>query len=232
MRAVWYNNAHMNPISGPPLDQHSAGETAIDLHSVRTFLRQWLRDPVKMASVTPSGRRLARLMVAQLPEGCSRVVEIGAGTGVFTRALLDHGIAPSGLLVVEINPDLADFLRRRFPAVTVVCADARHLDVLAAEHGLLRDGKLDAVVSGLGMLSMNRTLRIDILRAAFAALSDTGRFIQFTYGPASPVRPRERDTLGLSVRRAGATLRNLPPASVYVYERGRADSASTGAAFA
>lgn len=216
---MWYNNAPMNPISDPPLDQHSAGEAAVDLHSTRTFLRQWLRDPVKMASVTPSGRRLTRLMVGQLPAGCSRVVEIGAGTGVFTRALLDHSIAPSGLLVVEINPDLADFLRRRFPAVSVVCADARHLDALAAEHGLLRDGKLDAVVSGLGMLSMNRALRVDILRAAFAALSDEGRFIQFTYGPASPVRPRERAALGLGVRRAGATLRNLPPASVYVYER-------------
>jgi len=220
MCAVWYNHAPMNPMPGPPLDHHSAGEAALDLHSVRTFLRQWLRDPVKMASVTPSGRRLARLMVAQLPDGCSRVVEIGAGTGVFTRALLDYGIAPSELLVVEINPDLADFLRRRFPAVNVVCADARHLDALAAEHGLLRDGTLDAVVSGLGMLSMNRALRVDILRAAFAALSDAGRFIQFTYGPASPVRPRERDALGVSVRRAGATLRNLPPASVYVYERG------------
>lgn len=217
---MWYNIAPMSPMSGPPLDQHGASEAALDLHSVRTFLRQWLRDPVKMASVTPSGRRLARLMVGQLPEGCSRVVELGAGTGVFTRALLDHGIAPSGLLVVEINPALADFLRRRFPAVTVVCADARHLDALADEHGLLREGKLDAVVSGLGMLSMNRALRTDILRAAFAALSDEGRFIQFTYGPASPIRPRERDALGLRMRRAGATLRNLPPASVYVYQRG------------
>jgi phospholipid N-methyltransferase len=216
---VWYNIASMSHLSGPPLDQHNAGEAAIDLHSIRTFLRQWLRDPVKTASVTPSGQQLARLMVAQLPGDCARVVEIGAGTGVFTRALLDHGIAPSGLLVIEINPDLADFLRRRFPAVTVVCADARHLDTLAAEHGLLGDGKLDAVVSGLGMLSMNRALRIDILRAAFAALSDEGRFIQFTYGPASPVRPRERDALGLRVRRAGAALRNLPPASVYVYQR-------------
>ncbi len=219
MRAVWYNNAPMKPTSGPPLDQPSAGEAARDLHSIRTFLRQWLRDPVKTASVTPSGRRLARLMIAQLPERCSRVVEIGAGTGVFTRALLDHGIAPSGLLVIEINPDLADFLRRRFPAVTVVCADARHLDALAAEHGLLREGKLDAVVSGLGMLSMNSALRTGILRAAFSVLSDEGRFIQFTYGPSSPVKARERDALGLRVQRAGATLRNLPPASVYVYQR-------------
>lgn len=209
----------MNRISDPSLDEQDGGEVAIDLQSIRTFLRQWLRDPVKMASVTPSGRQLARLMVGQLPPGCSRVVEVGAGTGAFTRALLDAGIAPSRLLVVEINPDLAGFLRKRFPGVAVACADARHLDVLAAEHGLLADGKLDAVVSGLGMLSMPAGLRVAILRAAFAALGDAGRFIQFTYGPASPVRRREREALGLRMRRAGFALRNLPPANVYVYQR-------------
>lgn len=209
----------MNPRSDPSLSGHHGGEAAIDLDSIRTFLRQWVRDPVKTASVTPSGRQLAQLMAAQLPPGGSRVVEVGAGTGVFTRALLDAGIAPSQLLVVEINPHLAGFLRDRFPGVAVACADARHLDTLAAEHGLLAGGKLDAVVSGLGMLSMSSRLRCEILRAAFAALGDGGRFIQFTYGPFSPVRRREREVLGVRMRRAGFALRNLPPATVYVYQR-------------
>ena len=209
----------MSPPPDPSLHEHHGGEAALDLHSIRTFLRQWFRDPVKTASVTPSGRQLARLMVGQLPPGCSRVAEVGAGTGVFTRALLDSGIPPSQLLVVEINPDLVSFLRDRFPGVAVACADARHLDALAGEHGLLAGGKLDAVVSGLGMLSMNGTLRCEILRAAFAALGEGGRFIQFTYGPTSPVRRREREALGLRVRRAGFALRNLPPATVYVYQR-------------
>ncbi len=209
----------MNPLSGPSVDPHPGGEAAIDLHSIRTFLREWVRDPVKMASVTPSGRQLARLMVEQLPPDCSRVVELGAGTGVFTRALLAAGIAPSQLLVVEINSDLADFLHQRFPDLAVVCADARHLDVLAREHGLLADYRPDAVVSGLGMLSMSSKVRCGILRAAFAALGEHGRFIQFTYGPVSPVRRKEREALGLRMRRTGFALRNLPPATVYVYER-------------
>jgi phospholipid N-methyltransferase len=201
------------------MHEHHGGEAAIDLHSIRTFLRQWVRDPVRTASVAPSGRQLARLMVSQLPPDCGCIAELGAGTGVFTRALLGSGIAASRLLVVEINPHLAEFLRKRFPGVAVACADARHLDALADEHGLLAHGKLDAVVSGLGMLSMNSELRCDIMRAAFAALGDRGRFIQFTYGPFSPVRRRERDKLGLRVRRAGFAPRNLPPATVYVYER-------------
>lgn len=191
----------------------------MDLRSIRTFLGQWVRDPVKTASVAPSGRQLAGLMVAQLPTGASRVAELGAGTGVFTRALLDAGIEAARLLVVEINPHLAQFLRERFHGVTIACADARNLDALVREHGELAGGKLDAVVSGLGMLSMSSELRCAIVRSAFAALGDQGRFIQFTYGPVSPVRRRERDALGIRVRRAGFAVRNLPPASVYVYER-------------
>lgn len=213
--------SHLTPLSDPPLNTHHSGETAIDLHSIRTFLRQWLRNPVKMASVTPSGRQLAGLMVDQLPPGCERVVELGAGTGVFTRAMLDAGVNPAQLLVVEINPELVEFLRRRFPGVAVVCADARNLEALSQQHKLCGDGKVDAVVSGLGMLSMSADLRMGILRAGFAALRDDGRFIQFTYGPASPVRRKEREALGLRVERTGFALRNLPPATVYVYQRYR-----------
>ena len=108
----------MSHLSDPSLNQHDGCEAAIDVHSIRTFLRQWMRDPVKTASVTPSGRQLARLMVAQLVPGSARVAELGAGTGVFTRALLDAGISPSQLLVVEINPDLAEFLREKGTATT------------------------------------------------------------------------------------------------------------------
>lgn len=209
----------MSSTSGPSIEPRHGGDAAVDLRSIRTFLGQWVRDPVKMASVTPSGRQLTRLMIGQLPPGAARVAELGAGTGVFTRALLDAGIQPAQLLVVEINPHLAQFLRERFQGITIACADARHLDTLVGEHGQLAGGKLDAVVSGLGMLSMSSGLRSEIMRSAFAALGDHGRFIQFTYGPVSPVRRHERDALGVRVRRAGFAVRNLPPANVYVYER-------------
>lgn len=209
----------MNRSTGP-LSVHGRGEVAADLRSLRTFWRQWMRDPVKVAAVAPSGRQLARMMVAQLPAGAQRVVELGAGTGVFTRALLATGIAPENLLVVELNAALAELLQQRYPRVNVVCADARHLDALVAGHARFGQGaKLDAVVSGLGMLSMSGALRTEILRASFATLGAAGRFIQFTYGPVSPVRRRERDALGLRVRRAGFAVRNLPPANVFVYER-------------
>lgn len=186
-----------------------------------TFFRQWLKHPLSIAAISPSSQRLARLMIDEMPDGAARVVELGGGTGVFTHALLKHGIAPDHLLVLELNEELHQHLRQRFPAAHVVCGDARELVSIAQRCGFTDAGLADAVISGLGLLSMPRPLQQSILEAAFGVLRPEGRFIQFTYGPTSPVAKEVLADLGLSVRRAGVTWRNMPPATVYVYTRSR-----------
>jgi len=187
-----------------------------------TFFRQWLKNPRAMASVSPSGRQLAHEMVAQIPPHARRVVELGAGTGVFTRALIEHGIAPADLLVVELNAELHGLLERRFPGVGVVHGDARDLRAIVARTGFARPGEVDAVVSGLGFLAMPHDLQQAILEAVFDVLGPGRPLIQFTYAPRNPFPRSLLDRLGLEVRRAGLAWRNMPPATVYVYSRRRA----------
>jgi len=186
-----------------------------------TFFRQWLKNPLAMAAFSPSGRQLARQMIAELPHGTRRVVELGGGTGVFTRALLGHGIEPQHLLVLELNEALYQHLRARFPDSHVVCGDARDLKSIAKADGFLDQGLADAVISGLGLLSMTRRTQGEILQAAFSVLKPEGRLVQFTYGPKSPVARELLAELGLSVRRGGFAWWNVPPATVYVYTRNR-----------
>jgi phosphatidylethanolamine/phosphatidyl-N-methylethanolamine N-methyltransferase len=187
-----------------------------------TFFRQWLRNPRAMAALSPSSRQLARLMIEQLPEGGRHIVELGGGTGVFTQALLEHGIGPAELLVVELNEELHQLLRRRFPLVCVVCGDAQELKTIVRASGFVEEGEgVDAVVSGLGLLSMSRATQRAILDGVFGVLRDGGRFIQFTYGPASPISRELLNELGLGVSRAGVAWLNVPPATVYVYSRNR-----------
>lgn len=198
-------------------------ESDVEAHAPRfpalVFAGQWVRHPLRMASIVPSGRQLAGLVADQLPAHCTHVAELGAGTGVFTRTLLARGIRPENLLLVEIDKRLAALLQVEFSRVRVACADARHLDRLVRKSDSFAAGQLDAVVSGIGMLTMRRALRAEILRAAFAVLGNAGCFVQFTYGPASPVGARTLADLGLQGRRAGVALRNFPPASVFVYRR-------------
>lgn len=185
-----------------------------------TFFRQWLRNPRAMAAMAPSSRQLAKLMIEQLPTGARHIVELGGGTGVFTQALLEHGIEPSNLVVVELNEELHQLLMRRFPSVHVVCGDAQELKAIVRDSGATDEKSgIDAVVSGLGMLSMPRATQRAILTGVFDVLREGGRFIQFTYGPASPVSRELLNELGLQVRRAGVAWLNVPPATVYVYTR-------------
>lgn len=194
---------------------------ASDAPEAWTFFRQWLKNPLGIAALSPSGRQLTRQMISELPHGTRRVIELGGGTGVFTRAMLAHGIAPADLLVLELNEPLYQHLRTRFPDARVECGDARELVAIAQRDGYLDGGPADAIISGLGLLSMSRRTQAEILQAAFDALKPDGRLIQFTYGPKSPVPRDLLDELGLSVRRGGFAWWNVPPASVYVYTRNR-----------
>jgi len=183
------------------------------------FFRQWLRAPLRTASVVPSSPRLGRAMALALPHGVTRVVELGAGTGAITRALLRYKVRAEDLLVLELNPDLCKDLHTDFPNAKVVCGDARELpDLLAMTVGF-EDGMTDAVVSSLGFLSMPPELIEQIIAASFRCLPPNGVFVQFTYGPKFPVRSIMLRRLGLRAERVDFTLLNLPPASVYVLRR-------------
>ncbi len=185
------------------------------------FIRQWLRNPLSVAAVAPSSRQLAGRMVSELPEETRRVIELGGGTGVFTRAILDSGVTPDNLLILELNEELARLLRERFDQSHVVCGDARELVRLATQSGYLDDGLADAVISGLGLLSMTRQTQREILQAAFDSMRPDGRMVQFTYGPVSPVQRALLDELDLNVRRSSFAWWNMPPATVYVFTRRR-----------
>lgn len=189
------------------------------LHGAWTFFRQWLRNPLRTAAVTPSGMELAAAMIAELPRDARRVIELGGGTGAITRELLAHGVLGRDLLVVELNQALYAHLHARFPQVRLVLGDARDLPVLADRSGYLQGGRADAVVSGLGLLSMSHDEQRQVLEAAFSCLREGAPFIQFTYGPQPPVLDEVASELRARVRKGGFVLRNVPPATVYVYRR-------------
>lgn len=193
-----------------------------DLESALRFFRQWLREPRSIAALAPSGRELARRVAAATGRRARAVVELGGGTGVVTRALLERGLDPGRLLVLERNPELHRHLAERFPGVEVALADAFDLVEVVRRSRGLEPGRVDAVASGLGLLNMSRGDQRRLLGAAFEVLRPGGRFVQFTYAPASPIARELREELGLETRRASWSLLNLPPAFVYIVRRRRA----------
>src|SRR5436190_15924440 len=100
------------------------------------FLKRWLRRPFAMGAVVPSGRLLAEAMAGTaLREIVGRdghVIELGAGTGEVTKALLAAGIPAGRLALVERDPELAAFLRRHFRDTRIIEGDAARLPRLLA----------------------------------------------------------------------------------------------------
>lgn len=193
------------------------------------FAAQFARAPLATASVWPSSTALARAVAdaafdaAPPGDRAPVVVELGAGSGAFTDALVDRAPAGTRLLAVELNPTLARRLEARHaarpargPRVEVVAADAGDLAGVLAERGL---GAPDAVVSGLGW-SATRPGRPDSLVAPVARLlAPGGRFVQFGYTWtrwAAPARALRADLAAAfdRVEDTATVWANLPPAAV------------------
>lgn len=185
------------------------------LADVLPFFRAWTEDPRRVASITPSSRALADLITREISAETGSVLELGPGTGVFTRALLERGVRECDLTLVENGLAFAELLRERFPDARIVRMDAAGL----ARTDLFGDYPAGAVVSGLPLLSMSPRQVMAILTGAFAQLRDGGAFYQFTYTPRCPIPRRVLDRLGLRASRVGLALFNIPPAVVFRISR-------------
>ncbi len=161
--------------------------------------------------ILPSGNALAKLITSEITEATGPVLELGAGTGVFTRALLAKGIRQDDLTLIETAPEFARLLQLRFPRTRVLPVEARSL----VDDRLYEGRPLGAVISGLPLLTLSAYEVGDIMMGAFTYLKPEGCLYQFTYGLTCPVPLPVLNFFGLEAVRIGWTLRNLPPAAVY-----------------
>lgn len=183
------------------------------LSDTLTFLRAWAHTPRRIGAVVPSGASLARLMTARINYLDGPIIELGPGTGAFTRALLARGVPLHRLALIEANPDFAQALRQRYPGLNVLSMDAARL----GDSPPLFGGELaSAVISGLPLLSIPPEQVAAIMQGVFdRQLRADGAFYQFTYGPRCPLSRSLLEQLDLEAVRIGTVLRNLPPAAVY-----------------
>ncbi|HEX3350428.1 MAG TPA: methyltransferase domain-containing protein [Acetobacteraceae bacterium] len=175
------------------------------------FFRRWLANPLQMGSVVPSSPALCARVSAQVrcaPD--EAVLELGAGTGVISRALLDGGVPSDRLFVVEIVPDMADHLRQVLPGVSVIQGDARRLPELLPPHW---HGRIGTVVCGIPLVLLPVAEQRRFIDAIERVAPGRG-FLHYSYCATSPL-PFRKHTL--TAHREAWTPLNFPPASVWRY---------------
>ncbi len=184
-------------------------DVRLRLSSALALWRELLRHPASVGAVLPSSPWLAQAIAAAVPlDSQALIVEIGAGTGAVTQALLARGIAPSRLIVVERSAKLCKLLRRRFPYLTVVQGDAAELIRWVGPQDAVC-----AIVSSLPLRSLPDATVTAIAAQMHELLATDGMLVQFTYGwlGASPLQ-----TLGFERYKASWEWRNIPPARIDV----------------
>ena len=172
------------------------------------FLKGLLRDPGGVSAPTPSSPALAAVIAAKVdPLRPGVVVELGAGSGAVTQALLARGIAPERLIAIEYSDYFARLLSRRFPGVTVICGDAFDFD----RHMPIGE-PIAAIVSGLPLLNFSPRNRRALIERALVLQGVGGRFIQLSYGWRPPIGSAFGVPPGKST-----VWRNFPPAHIWTF---------------
>ncbi|WP_406381553.1 methyltransferase domain-containing protein [Streptomyces sp. NBC_00117] len=148
------------------------------------FIREFVKAPTVAASVIPSSKALARQVASPIPStGHPVVVELGPGTGAFTRTIQERLDGRGQHIALDVNERFTALLTERFPAVDALIADARDLPALLTERGL---SQADAIVSGLPWASFRPERQRELLDAVVHALSPRGAFTTFAYIHALP----------------------------------------------
>lgn len=178
------------------------------------FFKQWYKHPFRLGTCLPIGKSFANTVakkIAQdfLPEKYDKVVELGAGTGRLTNALVNNDVKK--ITTVELDSQLNLFLSKRFCDLDAVdlClkADAAEIDKFFSP------ASIDLVVSVIPLMYLPLEKRVAIVEAGFKVLKPGGKFIHVCY---TPVTPLGKSSL-FKVKKLYSQWGHLPPAFIWEF---------------
>ena len=171
---------------------------------------------MQVASIVPSSRMLIKRVAGKFDFSKPRViVEFGPGEGCHTREIIKRMHPDSRLLLFELDPELANFLRHQFrddPRIFVINTDAAELGQELNRRGF---SHCDYVVSGIPFSTMPIDKKRELLRCIFESLAPTSGAAFIIYqvtnelrGHGSKIFPRIQSEY---------CLQNIPPMFVTVF---------------
>lgn len=191
--------------------------------SAASFLKEFCRNWQTIGAVAPSSQALAeRMMEATGVWQAQRVLELGPGTGAFTKAIAGSMPPEASYLGIELNDAFVQQLRGRFPGMRFECAGAQEFDF---SQVLAPGEKFDVVVSGLPWTAFPRGLQQAILNNVLPHLAPGGCFATFAYWGFHQLPSGQRfrsllHELTHGVDTTRVVWANLPPAFVYIARNG------------
>lgn len=171
------------------------------------FLKEFIKNWRKVGSVAPSSPFLAEKMLAPIDfEKAKTIVELGPGSGVFTRELLKRITPDSKLIAFETNCDFCRELENIGDSrLTIRNESAMNIEKYLGEK------QADYIVSGIPLANLGNEDKKNLLATAHRVLAPGGKYIQFQYTRESQTELEDMfDEVEINF-----TPLNIPPAFVY-----------------
>jgi phosphatidylethanolamine/phosphatidyl-N-methylethanolamine N-methyltransferase len=178
------------------------------------FIKGMMSTPKTVGAIMPTSARMANRMASIIDTGSGLpVLELGPGTGVITRAILDKGVKPENLVSVEYSSEFVRHLRGKYPGVNFINGDAFSLAETLENY---RGQKFDCVISGIPLLNFPMHQRVKLVEDLLKLIPVGRPIVQFSYGPVSPVVARPDS---YTIKHFDFIVRNIPPAQIWHYRK-------------
>ncbi len=177
----------------------------------RDFFKAFFKDAKMVGSMRPSSKQLTKKMLDNVDfSEAKTIIELGPGTGVFTREILSKMAPDARLLVFELHDEFYHKLNSSIKdeRVHFIHDSAEKIEEYLEKFNL---HQADAVISSLPLANFPKELRSTIVNAAKKSLSDEGLLTQFQYSLQSK-KYLESTFDEVKIK---YTLWNFPPAFVY-----------------
>jgi len=175
------------------------------------FFTQLLKNPRQVGAVLPSGSHLTRKITSCINPNDGPVIEIGAGTGTFTKAILETGINPQQFVAIENCDNFVKRLEKGLPQANILHMDAGRLNAQPP----FGHGQTKTVISGIPFLSIGTRKTFQILKGVFYNLSDDGAMFLFSYSPKKPIPTAILDKIGFNCQLIIKVPLNVPSAYIF-----------------
>ncbi len=186
------------------------------------FFKKFLHRPRHVGAVLPSSGILARAMIADLHlRAGDGILELGPGTGPFTKALARVLPDPRQYLAIDRELSFIALLQKKFPTLRFVHGQAEDMHQIWQKHMTVAPR---VVLSALPFANFDEILQDEILKSLVAVAAPGTVFRTFQYAltfrtaKARHLRQKMAEVFGPEQSRR-LVWRNLFPAYVLSWVR-------------
>ena len=181
------------------------------MRALTLFLYEAVMHPSMIGALFPSSKKLANRLTQQISNNSGLVVELGAGTGAITAALINQKGLFRQLIVIERSAKLSNLLMQRFPELRIIQGDACQLRKLINQS---TSAPIQTIVSSLPLRTLSPSIVEKIGIQINHVLTKGGLYIQYTYSLwGKPLCPAPQ----LKLVHQQWVWQNLPPARIDVF---------------